>query len=96
MEAKEGGKHHMSFRNFTTGNGHAFGGTYLKVVPGALLVYTDTFDNPHLSGEMKFTIELKAVRCRRTAHTQRQTLSGKLLPVGAERPLSACQSDAGR
>ncbi len=61
LEAKEGGKHRMTFRNFTTGNSHSFGGTYLKLVPGETLVYTDAFDDPHLPGEMKVTVMLKAV-----------------------------------
>ena len=61
LEAKEGGKHRMSFRNFTTGASHAFGGTYLKVVPNAMLVYTDAFDNPNLPGKMTVTVTLKAV-----------------------------------
>lgn len=51
----------MSFRNFTTGNSHSFGGTYLKLVPGETLVYTDAFDDPNLPGEMKVTVTLKAV-----------------------------------
>ena len=37
LDAKEGGRHRMSFRNFTTGNSHSFGGTYLKLVPGKKL-----------------------------------------------------------
>jgi uncharacterized protein YndB with AHSA1/START domain len=61
LEAKEGGRHRMSFRNFTTGNSHSFGGTYLKLVPGEVLVYTDKFDDPNLPGEMKVTVTLKAV-----------------------------------
>lgn len=61
LEAKEGGQHRMSFRNFTTGQSHAFGGAYLKLVPGELLVYTDKFDDPNLPGEMKVTVSLKAV-----------------------------------
>src|SRR3546814_10516411 len=61
LEAKEGGKHRMSFRNFTTGQSHAFGGTYLKLVPGELLVYNDVFDDTNLPGEMKVTVTLKAV-----------------------------------
>lgn len=61
LEAKEGGEHRMSFRNFTTGNSHSFGGTYLKLVPGELLIYTDTFDDPNLPNEMKVTVKLKAV-----------------------------------
>jgi uncharacterized protein YndB with AHSA1/START domain len=61
LEAKEGGKHRMSFRNFTTGNSHSFGGTYLKLVPGELLIYTDSFDDANLPGEMKVTVKLKAI-----------------------------------
>ncbi|MHA7777762.1 SRPBCC family protein [Roseibium sp. M-1] len=61
LDAREGGKHRMSFRNFTTGQGHSFGGTYLKLVPGETLVYTDSFDDPNLPGEMKVTVSLKAV-----------------------------------
>jgi uncharacterized protein YndB with AHSA1/START domain len=61
LEAKEGGKHRMSFRNFTTGESHSFGGAYLKLVPGETLVYTDVFDDPNLPGEMKVTVNLKPV-----------------------------------
>lgn len=61
MEAREGGRHRMSFRNFTTGESHSFGGTYLKLVPGELLVYSDMFDDPNLPGEMKVTVTLKPV-----------------------------------
>jgi uncharacterized protein YndB with AHSA1/START domain len=61
MEAKVGGKHRMSFRNFTTGDSHAFGGEYLELVPGERLVYTDKFDDPNLPGRMTVTVTLKAV-----------------------------------
>jgi len=61
LQAKEGGQHRMSFRNFTTGNSHSFGGTYLKLVPGETLVYTDAFDDPNLPGEMKVTVTFRAV-----------------------------------
>jgi uncharacterized protein YndB with AHSA1/START domain len=61
LEAKVGGRHKMSFRNFTTGGGHSFGGEYLEFSPGERLVYTDKFDDPNLPGEMKVTVELKAV-----------------------------------
>lgn len=61
LDAREGGRHRMSFRNFTTGNSHDFGGTYLKLVPGERLVYTDAFDDPNLPGEMKVTVTLKPV-----------------------------------
>jgi len=61
LDAKVGGTFRMSFRNFTTGNGHSFGGEYMELVPGERLVYTDRFDDPNLPGEMKVTVELKAV-----------------------------------
>jgi uncharacterized protein YndB with AHSA1/START domain len=61
LHAKVGGSHRMSFRNFTTGEGHSFGGTYLELVPGERLVYTDKFDDPGLPDEMRVTVTLKAV-----------------------------------
>lgn len=56
-----GGGHRMSFRNFTTGASHSFGGTYQELVPGERLVYTDSFDDPGLPGEMTVTVSLTAV-----------------------------------
>ena len=56
-----GGLHRMSFRNFTTGDSHSFGGEYLELVPNERLVYTDRFDDPNLPGEMKVSVSLKAV-----------------------------------
>ena len=61
LDAKVGGRHRMSFRNFTTGNSHSFGGEYLELVPAEWLVYTDRFDDPNMPGEMKVTVTLKAV-----------------------------------
>jgi uncharacterized protein YndB with AHSA1/START domain len=61
LDARVGGKHRMSFRNFTTGNSHSFGGTYLELVPGKRIVYTDKFDDPNMPDEMKAIITLKAV-----------------------------------
>lgn len=61
LDAKVGGKHRMSFRNFTTGNGHSFGGEYRELIPGERLVYTDRFDDPGMPGEMIVTVTLKAV-----------------------------------
>ena len=61
FDAKVGGGFKMSFRNFTTGASHSFGGTYLELVPGERLRYTDKFDDANLPGEMQVTVELKAV-----------------------------------
>ncbi|MGE4064588.1 MAG: SRPBCC family protein [Rhodospirillaceae bacterium] len=60
-EPKVGGTYKMSFRNFTTGNSHSFGGKYLELVPGERLRYTDKFDDTNLPGEMSVTIVLKKV-----------------------------------
>lgn len=61
LDPKVGGTHKMSFRNFTTGNGHSFGGKYLELVPNERLRYTDKFDDPNLPGEMQVTVTLKKV-----------------------------------
>ncbi len=60
MDARVGGSYHMSFTNFTTGSSHAFGGEYLELVPGKLIVHTDRFD-AGLVGTMTVTIEIKKV-----------------------------------
>jgi uncharacterized protein YndB with AHSA1/START domain len=51
----------MSFRNFTTGHGHAFGGKYTELIPNERLRYTDKFEDSNLPGEMQVTVTLKAV-----------------------------------
>lgn len=61
LDAKAGGTFRMSFKNFTTGNSHSFGGEYLELVPGSLIRYTDHFDDPNLPGVMQVTINLKPV-----------------------------------
>src|SRR6185437_2090181 len=61
LEATVGGRHRMSFLNFTTGDSHAFGGSYREIVPGERLVYTDRFDDANLPGEMTTTVTLEAV-----------------------------------
>jgi uncharacterized protein YndB with AHSA1/START domain len=63
LDAKVGGSFRMSFRNFTTGKSHSFGGQYLELVPGERLRYTDKFDDPNLPGEIQVTAALKPVSC---------------------------------
>jgi len=63
LDAKVGGTFRMSFTNFTNGKSHSFGGTYLELVPGERLRYTDKFDDPNLPGEMQVTVILKKVLC---------------------------------
>lgn len=61
LDAKAGGAFKMSFRNFTTGASHSFSGTYLELVPGQRVRYTDKFDDPNLPGDMQVTVVLKPV-----------------------------------
>ena len=61
FEPKVGGTFKMSFRNFTTGNSHSFGGEYLELVPGERLRYTDKFDDPNLPGVIEVTVTLTKV-----------------------------------
>ncbi|CAN7453928.1 SRPBCC family protein [Rhizobium rhizogenes] len=61
LEPTVGGTFKMSFRNFTTGKSHAFGGEFHELVPGERVRYTDKFDDPNLPGEMEVTVILKKV-----------------------------------
>ena len=61
MDVRVGGAHRASFRNFTTGDSHSFGGKYLELVPNERLRYSDKFDDPNLPGEMQTTVTLKKV-----------------------------------
>jgi len=63
LDAQVGGAFKMSFTNFGTGNGHAFGGTYRELVPHERIRYADTFDDPNMPGEMETTVTLKQVSC---------------------------------
>ena len=63
MDARVGGGFRMSFHNFGTGHGHAFGGEYLELVPGERIRYTDRFDDPALPGTIEVTVTLTPVVC---------------------------------
>lgn len=63
MDARVGGTYRMSFTNFTTGNGHSFGGEYRELIPNQRIRYTDKFEDPSMSGEMVTTIALQQVSC---------------------------------
>ncbi|WP_282638336.1 SRPBCC family protein [Sphingobacterium thalpophilum] len=63
MDFKVGGSFKMTFINFSTGNGHSFGGEYLEITPHTLIKYVDRFDDPNLPGEMTTTVSLRAVSC---------------------------------
>lgn len=61
LNVEVGGSFKMSFHNFSTGNGHSFGGKYVEVKPNEYLKYTDIFDDPNLSGEMMTSVSFKKV-----------------------------------
>ena len=61
LEAQPGGTYKMSFINFSTGNGHSFGGKYLELRPNEYLKYTDEFDDPNLPGQMITSVWLNNV-----------------------------------
>jgi uncharacterized protein YndB with AHSA1/START domain len=61
MDTRVGGTFKMSFTNFSNGQSHSFGGSYLELVPNERIRHTDKFDDPNLPGEMQNTISLKKV-----------------------------------
>jgi len=63
LDARVGGKYRMSFRNFGTGTGHAFGGEFLELVPNQRIHHTDVFEDASLPGVMMTTITLREVFC---------------------------------
>lgn len=63
LEAVVGGGFKMSFRNFSTGHSHSFGGEYLELVPNQRVRYTDRFDDPGLPGVMQVTVTLAPAIC---------------------------------
>jgi uncharacterized protein YndB with AHSA1/START domain len=83
LDAKVGGTFRMSFTNFTTGNGHAFGGEYLELVPNERIRYTDRFDDPGLPGVMQVTVRLKAVSVGTEIHIEQAGIPAAI-------PVEAC------
>jgi uncharacterized protein YndB with AHSA1/START domain len=73
----------MSFTNFTSGQGHSFGGEYRELVPFEKIRYTDRFDDPNLPGEMQTTVALKAVSCGTEIHIVQEGLPAAI-------PLEMC------
>ena len=80
MEAKVGGTFKMSFTNFSTGNGHSFGGEYVELVPNERLRYTDKFDDPNLPGVMAVTVQLKAVSVGTEVHIEQSGIPAAIPP----------------
>ncbi len=63
LDATVGGTYRMSFTNFSNGQSHSFGGTYVELVPGERIVRSDVFDDANLPGTMTVTVTLRAVFC---------------------------------
>jgi uncharacterized protein YndB with AHSA1/START domain len=82
MDPKPGGSFRMSFRNFTTGQSHSFGGQYLELIPNERLRYTDTFEDPNLPGEIRVTVTLKSVSVGTEVNIVQEGLP-EVLPVEA-------------
>lgn len=82
FEAKVGGTYKMSFTNFTTGNSHSFGGTFVELSPNRIR-YTDKFDDPNLPGEMQVTVDIKPVSVGTEVHIVQEGIPDVI-------PLEAC------
>ena len=80
LDAKVDGTFRMSFENFSTGQGHSFGGEYLDRVPGELIRYPDKFDDPSLPGEIRVSVSLKPVSCGTEPNIVREGMP-EVLPV---------------
>ena len=61
LDPRVGGTFRMSFRNYSSGSGHSFGGEYIELVPNERIRYTDQFEDPNLPGVLEVTVSLKPV-----------------------------------
>ena len=82
MDARVGGGFRMSFRNFSNGQSHSFGGQYLELSPGERLRYTDKFEDPSLPGDIVVTVTLKKVSVGTEIHISQEGLPD-VIPVEA-------------
>ena len=80
LEARVGGTFRMSFHNFSSGNGHSFGGEYLELVPNERLRYTDRFDDANLPGEMVVTVTFRKVLCGTELHVVQEGVPAVIPP----------------
>ena len=80
MDVRVGGRFHMAFTNFTTGQTHSFGGEYTEIIPNERLRYTDKFDDPGLPGTLEVTVTFAAVSCG-TELTIEQSGIPEVIPV---------------
>jgi uncharacterized protein YndB with AHSA1/START domain len=80
QEPRVGGTYKMSFKNFTTGNSHSFGGTYTHLEPNELIRYTDKFDDPGLPGQMQATITFRKVSVGTEVHIVQEGVPAVIPP----------------
>lgn len=80
LDARVGGTHKMSFRNFGSGVSESFGGEYLELVPFEKIRYTDRFDNVNLPGEMTVTVVLRPVACGTELRIEQQGIPESIPP----------------
>jgi uncharacterized protein YndB with AHSA1/START domain len=80
IDAKVGGTYKMSFKNFTTGQSHGFGGEYQELVPNERLRYTDKFDDPNMPGTITVTITLKKVLCGTELNIEQANIPATIPP----------------
>jgi len=80
LEPTVGGTYRMSFTNFSTGHAHAFGGSYLELVPDQRIRHTDEFETPGLPGQMITTIDLRPVSCGTELSVVQEGVPGVIPP----------------
>ena len=61
LDARVGGSYRASFRNFTTGKSHSFGGDYVELQANERLRYTGKFEDPNMPGQMQTTVAIRKV-----------------------------------
>jgi len=83
LDARVGGTYRATFTNFSTGNGHSFGGQYLELVPNERIRHDDQFEDPNLPGTMITTIELKPVSVGTDVHIVQEGIPDAI-------PVEAC------
>ena len=83
LDARVGGTYRATFTNFSTGNGHTFGGKYLELAPNERIRHDDQFEDPGLPGTMITTIELKPVSVGTEVHIVQEGIPDAI-------PLEAC------
>lgn len=82
LDARVGGTYRATFTNFSTGNGHSFGGKYLELVPNERIRHDDQFEDPNLPGTMITTIELTPVSVGTEVHIVQEGIPD-VIPVEA-------------